>query len=70
VRLSRTGDGVSLTIEDDGRGVAGAPASGGPARPGGIGITSMRERAALMNGTLSVGRSPLGGASIAVTVPV
>jgi signal transduction histidine kinase len=37
---------------------------------GGIGITSMRERAELMGGTLSLGRASGGGLTVAVRVPV
>ena len=60
VRLARDGRLVSLRIDDDGRGLdAGGPPAG--ERPGGIGITGMRERAALMNGTFTMGRSGLGG---------
>ena len=68
VRLARDGRLVSLRIDDDGRGLdAGGPPAG--ERPGGIGITGMRERAALMNGTFTMGRSGLGGIAIEVAVP-
>jgi signal transduction histidine kinase len=70
VRLARRPGGVSLTVEDDGRGIDVAPGTSGPVPAGGIGITSMRERAALMHGTLAIGRSPLGGLSIGVSVPL
>jgi signal transduction histidine kinase len=56
---------VRLTIDDDGRGVVGQPS----ASPG-LGLTSMRERAALMGGTFSIGGGPLGGTRVTVRVPV
>lgn len=70
VRLGRQGDVIDLSIEDDGRGVQGVPASGSMAGPGGIGITSMRERAALMGGTFTIGARPGGGTVVAVRVPL
>ena len=57
--------GVTLTIDDDGRGLG----HGEQASPG-LGLTSMRERAALMGGTLTVRRGPLGGTRVSVHVPV
>lgn len=47
-------DTLHLTISDDGRGSA-APREGG-----GRGVTGMRERAALLGGSLAVNRSPSG----------
>ncbi|BCS35244.1 hypothetical protein TBR22_A44710 [Luteitalea sp. TBR-22] len=55
---------LELTVEDDGRGLGEAGS-----RPG-LGLTSMRERAALMGGTLLLGASPLGGTRVRVRVPV
>ncbi len=71
IRLVRDADGLELTVADDGKG----PPPLGPARgpndgPGGIGITSMRERAALMGGTFEAGRGPRGGLHVVVWVPL
>jgi two-component system sensor histidine kinase UhpB len=64
VALGRDDDAVTLTVDDDGRGV---PAHvGREAR----GITGMRERALLVRGRLTVGHSPLGGTRVALRIPV
>jgi two-component system, NarL family, sensor histidine kinase UhpB len=64
IALGRDGDAVTLTVEDDGRGV---PAHvGHEAR----GITGMRERALLVRGRLTVGASPLGGTRVTLRIPV
>lgn len=64
VTATRDASGVRLSIDDDGRGV-----EGGVTSPG-LGLTSMRERAALMGGTITIGESPLGGTRVAVQVPL
>ena len=69
VRLARSDAGVDLEIEDNGVGLPGEAGAGGPAR-GGIGITSMRERAELMGGTLTLGRGAGSGLNVRVRVPV
>jgi len=56
---------VTLTVDDDGRGVSEAREA-----PPGLGLTSMRERAALMGGTFVMSPSPLGGTRVTVSVPV
>lgn len=68
VRASRTAHGVHLTVDDDGRGLARATPDARDAMPG-LGLTSMRERAALMGGTFVIGTSPLGGVRVDVHVP-
>jgi signal transduction histidine kinase len=71
VRLVRDADGIELAVADDGRGPAPLPAPRGTTEgPGGIGITSMRERAALMGGTFEAGRGPRGGLHVVVWVPL
>jgi len=63
IALGQDGDAVTLTVDDDGRGV---PAHvGHEAR----GITGMRERALLVRGRLTVGRSPLGGTRVSLRIP-
>ncbi|HEX2829109.1 MAG TPA: PAS domain S-box protein [Burkholderiales bacterium] len=57
--LERRADLVSLIVEDDGRGFD--PAAGEAGIGTGLGITGMRERAALAGGTLSIESQP-GGA--------
>jgi signal transduction histidine kinase len=70
VRLSQSRAGVVLEIEDNGVGLAGDAATARGAARGGIGITSMRERAELMGGALSLGRGSEGGLRVTVRVPV
>jgi signal transduction histidine kinase len=71
VRLTRDARGIELSVSDDGRGPAAlaAPRTGSDG-PGGIGITSMRERAALMGGTFEAGRGARGGLHVVVWVPL
>ena len=64
VSTTRDATGVTLTVDDDGRGV-GESREASP----GLGLTSMRERAALMGGTFAMGEGPLGGTRITVRVP-
>jgi signal transduction histidine kinase len=47
VRLTRSRDGLRVTVEDDGRGI-------GPAAPRGVGLESMRARAEELGGAFSV----------------
>lgn len=54
---------LRLVVADDGRGVD--PAAG----DAGFGIGSMRQRAALLNGTLAVESTPGGGTSVVLELP-
>jgi len=63
VRLARTARRVALEIGDDGHGFAAAAPSGG------VGLASMRERAASVGGTLTL-RSGRTGTLVRMTVPV
>lgn len=63
---------VALTVRDDGRGPAPRPdPADGPddAMAGGFGIAGLRDRAALVGGTVDFGAAPEGGALLRVTVP-
>lgn len=58
-------EGVRLEVHDDGPG----PGPGGFARPGGAGLDVVRALVLPAGGWLTLGRSPLGGACAAVTLP-
>ncbi|MGY0025018.1 sensor histidine kinase [Streptomyces sp. YJ-C3] len=62
VDLSYAADAVTLTVTDTGRG--GTPV------PGGRGLTGMRERTSLYNGTLEAGPRPTGGWRVTAHLPV
>jgi signal transduction histidine kinase len=62
VRLRLDRD-LHIEIADDGVGVNGG-------RPGGLGLHSMRERAAELGGSCAISRSPEGGTRVVATLPV
>lgn len=68
--LERRDDHAVLIAEDDGRGFDpdGVEADGGGER--GMGLIGMRERAALVRGTVEVESTPGGGTTVFVRVPV
>ena len=67
--LSRVARQVVLEVADDGRGFeSGDARSGRAASPGGLGLDSMRERAAAAGGTLTI-RSDANGTVVRMTVP-
>ncbi|MFC9559705.1 sensor histidine kinase [Agromyces sp. NPDC056965] len=79
VTVERSGDEFVLTIDDDGSGPGGA-GRGGLGAPGefgetsadlgeGSGILGMRERAALLGGSVELGASPLGGTRVTARLP-
>lgn len=64
--LARTGDFITFTIRDNGKGFPTDTA--GLER--GNGLHNMRERVALMTGTIEIVSSPESGISITITVPI
>jgi signal transduction histidine kinase len=63
--LTRRGGGIGALIEDDGRGFAEGEVS-----PDALGLVGMRERLALLGGTLTIESRPGEGTSLAAYVPV
>jgi len=62
MRLEASARAVLLTVRDDG---VGLPIEHG----GGIGLTSMRERATELGGTLTVAAAPEGGTCVSARIP-
>ena len=63
VRLGIAGDALEVSVTDDGHGVAdGVPA--------GVGLTSMRERAEELGGTLRVETNDAGGTTVMARLPL
>lgn len=67
VTLRTADDGVTLEIQDDGRGFD--PAAVAPERNGGFGLLGMRERVHELGGTFTLQASPGAGTRIVAVVP-
>ncbi|MEZ4670582.1 MAG: ATP-binding protein [Anaerolineae bacterium] len=65
--LMRNGNGINLLIKDDGKGFD-LGAMNGDGR--GLGVTTMKERAALIHGTCEIESSPGSGTRVHVWVPL
>jgi len=65
VQLAENSGEIHLVVSDLGRGVDIESARQGR----GLGLTSMRERVRLVNGTISIESRPMGGTTIHVRVP-
>jgi len=70
VTLSRRGEAAVLVVEDDGRGFDPAAARCAPHDGGRLGLLGMRERAALVGGSLTVESRPGGGTTVVAEVPL
>ncbi|GAA1776100.1 sensor histidine kinase [Agromyces lapidis] len=66
VSLERSADELLVVIDDDGDGFAG---DGADAATEGRGILGMRERAALLGGSVELGASPIGGTRVTARLP-
>jgi two-component system sensor histidine kinase DesK len=62
IRIHADAAAAALEVEDDGRGTAAAPRSGG-------GLAGMRERVQRLRGNLEAGPRPEGGFRVRVTIP-
>ena len=65
VRLAERSHAVHLMVSDSGRGFDLEPAMLGK----GLGLTSMRERVRLVDGTISIESKPMGGTTVRVCIP-
>jgi signal transduction histidine kinase len=61
--LTYTGDGLTVSVDDDGHGTNGTSAGGGN------GIRGMREQAAALGGELEAGPKPGGGFRVTASLP-
>jgi signal transduction histidine kinase len=66
VQLAERSHAVHLMVSDSGRGFDLEPAMLG----NGLGLTSMRERTRLVDGTISIESKPMGGTTIRVRIPL
>ena len=67
IEVARDPTGTTLCVLDDGRGIAPEEDL---ARPGHLGLASMRDRATVAGGQLVVGRGPDGGTRVRLWLPV
>lgn len=70
LRLERQADGISLEIEDNGRGFDTRTLDAPDPGARGVGLRGMRERAAILGGTLELHSSPGEGTCIRISFPV
>jgi signal transduction histidine kinase len=65
--LSYLGDEIALDVRDDGTGFEPGR-TGHPGRPGGFGLTAMRQRVEALSGTLDIESEPGGGTAISARI--
>jgi PAS domain S-box-containing protein len=70
VTMARQDGTVTLVIEDDGQGFDPARPAARPTAARGLGIHTMRERAAVHKGTLTIDAAPGRGTRVAVEIPL
>jgi signal transduction histidine kinase len=68
VTVRRSGDRLRIVVTDDGRGGA-APGGGGRGDGGGSGLRGLAQRAAAVDGTLTIHSPPGGPTAITVELP-
>jgi PAS domain S-box-containing protein len=66
VTVERTGDSVTLSVQDNGRGFA----TSAPRKPQSLGLMGLRERAQLLKGTFSLHSEPGQGTRVEVRIPM
>lgn len=70
VLVKKKGDNLNLTVRDDGRGFDLEEKHGRVLQEGHLGLTAMKERAALHGGTLTINSSKNNGTEIKVSIPL
>jgi signal transduction histidine kinase len=68
--VDKTGECLSLLVEDDGEGFEAADAAMRQASEGGLGLATMQERARILGGSLDVASTPGRGTRVRLTVPL
>jgi signal transduction histidine kinase len=68
VTLAREGDIITLSIQDDGRGIVEDASGLSAADCGSIGLDSIRERAEMLNGECAIRSVPGSGTTIQVRI--
>jgi len=68
IDIANRGHEVIATVRDDGRGFEPRPR--GVARSGGLGLTTMRERAQILGGSLRIESRPGAGTELILTIPM
>ena len=70
VVIDRSGDLLSITIKDDGKGFENNPGTLNFNKRAGLGIASIDERVRLLEGSLTIDSSPERGTTLRITVPL
>ncbi|MCW2286775.1 signal transduction histidine kinase [Rhodoblastus acidophilus] len=68
--LKLRGEEVICIVEDDGRGICSDQREGSDARPKGLGMIGMKERLALVRGTIEIESAPRSGTTLFLRVPL
>jgi len=68
--VRRESSGVHLTVEDDGRGFDSDALLQAPGAGKGLGLLDIRERAALLNGAVTIESRPGSGTTVHVCIPL
>ncbi len=66
LRLALNGDTLTAEVTDNGRGFDPAAIA---TRPAGLGLEGMRERVALLDGTMELRAAPSAGTTLVITIP-
>jgi signal transduction histidine kinase len=70
LQFIRYPEGIRLVIEDNGKGITEKPDIVRATGKGGMGLVSMRERAASFGGILTIDSTPKNGTFITVEIPL